>query len=76
MWIRKIYIFDLQMGKDFNTCLLTCTSLQETALQEGILFFQSAVNIFLDQANCGSSEGNRDNPIMVSIFDRGLPLTG
>ena len=52
-------------------------SLQETALQEGIpFFFQSAVNIFLDQANCGSSEGNRDNPIMVSIFDRGLPLTG
>lgn len=39
-------------------------------------FFQSAVNIFLDQANCGSSEGNRDNPIMVSIFDRGIPLTG
>lgn len=39
-------------------------------------FFQSAVNIFLDQANGGSSEGNRDNPIMVSIFDRGIPLTG
>lgn len=77
MWIRKIHIFDLQMGRDFNTCLLTCMSLQETALQEGFLFFfQSAVNIFLDQANCGSSEGNRDNPIMVSIFDRGLPLTG
>ena len=45
-------------------------SLQEAALQEGILFFfQSAVNIFLDQANCGSSEGNRDNPIMVSTGD-------
>ena len=76
MWIRKIYIFDLQMGKDFNMCLLTCMSSQETALQECILFFQSAVNIFLDQANCGSSEGNRDNPIMVSILDRRLPLTG
>lgn len=41
-----------------------------------VFFFQSAVNVFLDQANCGSSEGNRDNPIMVSIFDGGLLLTG
>jgi len=62
------------MDKDFNTCLLTCMSSQETAMYS--FFFQSAVNIFFDQANCGSSEGNRDNPIMVSIFDRGLPLTG
>ena len=39
LWIRKIYIFDLQMAKDFNTCLLTCMSLQETALQECTFFF-------------------------------------
>ena len=45
-------------------------------LYRNVFFFQSAVNMFLDQANCGNREGNRDNPIMVSIFDRGLPLTG